>query len=294
MFNPELTTAVMNFAKLFATLPDAELDRPWHWKGHDEGVRFAFFVISRELRELSVRLACELPPAPAVQHILAQYHSAFLDLQAVLYGVSHEDANLSPSEKDWPVRRVFAHILGAEIGFSAMVRYALEGHRANNWTTEPMSDQDEIRLTGMSESDYKSLMKGSFENLLAYHQTLHPAILAEFSTISAQELDLPAAFWEPELFPIRYRLHRFEAHMRQHTIQIEKTLTAIDLAPDEARRLIRMLFAALSETDGILIGADSVPLETCRGTIDIINTVASEIAPILASPSSSNLHSRAM
>lgn len=287
MYNPELTTAVLNFGKLFADLPDTELDRPWQWKGHDEGIRFAFFVASREMRELTVRLEEKFPPLPPARRILSQYHSAFLDLQAVLYGIEHEDANLSPSEKDWSVRRVYAHILGADIGFSAMIRYALEGHRANTWNPASISDEDEIRLIGMSESDYQSLMKSPYENLLAYHQDLHPLIISEFSTITANELDLPATFWEPETFPIRYRLHRFEAHFRQHTIQIEKTLTAIDLAPNEAKRLIRMLYSALAETEGVLIGANSGAEESCRETVIAINKISGEIKSLLgrASPS---------
>jgi hypothetical protein len=63
-------------------------------------------------------------------------------------------------------------------------------------------------------------------------------------------------FWEEEHFPIHYRLHRFEAHTRQHTIQIDKTLIAIGLAPTEGKRLIRMLYNALAEVDGALIGAE--------------------------------------
>jgi hypothetical protein len=292
MFNPELTSAVMDFSKLFAALPDAELERPWHWRGHDEGIRFAFFVVSRELRELAVRLDAIQPRAQPVRHILAQYHSAYLDLQAVLYGITHDDANLIPAEKDWPVRRVLAHILGAEIGFSAVIRYALEGHRAGSWQPGPMSDADEIRLIGMSEAEYKALMQGPYEDLFRYHQSLHPRILSEYLTISAAELDLPAAFWEPEPFPIRYRLHRCEAHMRQHTIQVEKTLAAIDLAPNEAKQLIRMLFASLAEVDGYLIGAESAVTELCRGSVDVITTTASEIDHLLNGAAAASLQSQ--
>lgn len=280
MFNPELTTAVSNFTKLFSAFPDAELDHPWHWKGHDEGVRFASFVVSRELRELAVRLETTLPPASAAQRILAQYHGAFLDLQAVLSGISHEDAILSPSEKDWPVRRVFAHVLGADISFSAVIRNALAGHRAGNWSPAPVSDADFLRVAGLSEAEYESLMTGPYESLIAYHQSLHPQIVSEFSTITSAELDLPATFWEPEAFPIRYRLHRYEAHLRQHTIQIEKTLSAIDLAPSEAKQLNRMIIAALAQVDGSLIGTDPAGPAGCSAAIAAINTITSEIAQI--------------
>jgi hypothetical protein len=200
-----------------------------------------------------------------------------LDLQAALCGLSSEDADRAPSEKDWPIRRVLAHILGSDISFSAVVEYALEGHRSGKWTPAPMSDEDEIRLIGMSEREYHALMKSPFENLLAYHKDVHHDILAEFTCINTEELDQPAAFWEDELFPIRYRLHRFEAHMRQHTIQIDKTLASIGLTPTEAKRLIRMLYSALAEVDGALIGADET-LKDAR--IELANKIASRTAEL--------------
>jgi hypothetical protein len=281
MFKPELTASVLDFTKIFASVPDVELDRPWPWKGNDEGVRFAFFVVNLELRELAVRLNSQCNPMQPVEQILSQYHAAFLDLQAALYGLSDEDANLAPSEKDWTLKRLLAHIVSTEIGFTAVIRHALKGHRAAAWTTAPMTAKDGIELTGLSETEYGELMQGSYKNLLSYHQTLHSQITTEFSHISTAELDLPAIFWEPEPFPIRYRLHRYESHLRQHIIQIDKTLPVIQRAPSEVRRLIRMLYAAQAEVDGILIaGSDS--LQTCQPTINTINVIAGEIAQILA------------
>jgi len=58
------------------------------------------------------------------------------------------------------------------------------------------------------------------------------------------DLERPAGFWDG-VKPIRFRLHRFEAHYVQHTIQIDKTLEAIGRAPTEARRLVRVLYRDL-------------------------------------------------
>ena len=55
-------------------------------------------------------------------------------------------------------------------------------------------------------------------------------------------------FWDGEK-PIRFRLHRFEAHMVQHTVQVDKTLVWIDRAPTEARRLIRVLYRDLAAVE---------------------------------------------
>jgi hypothetical protein len=44
-------------------------------------------------------------------------------------------------------------------------------------------------------------------------------------------------------------MHRFEAHMVQHTIQVDKTLDWIGRAPTEARRLIRVLYRDLAAVE---------------------------------------------
>src|SRR5512145_691764 len=107
----ELTSAVEGFVALFVNTPDDQLDHPWSWKGHNEGVRFAFFLTNLELRQLAAKLAENRTTPQPVHRILSQYHTAYLDLQAALCGLSPEDADRTPSEKDWPVRRVLTHIL---------------------------------------------------------------------------------------------------------------------------------------------------------------------------------------
>jgi len=53
-------------------------------------------------------------------------------------------------------------------------------------------------------------------------------------------------------------LHRYEAHFVQHTVQIDKTLVAIGIAPTESKRLLRKIFAALAEAEGTMIGTEKI------------------------------------
>jgi len=155
MFNTKLTHAVENFAALILPLSEKDLEREWIWKDHDkEGIRFACFVTLQELRHLAVELSALRPRRTSAQHILSQYHAAYMDLQAAIFGLSEEYADKVPAEGEWQVRRVYAHILSAEINFTITVRYALEKHRASLWTPERVSDEDEYRLAGMSEGEF--------------------------------------------------------------------------------------------------------------------------------------------
>ena len=261
MFNSELINAVENFSALMLPLSEKELDREWAWKDHDEeGIRFAFFVTIQELRQLAVLLtSTRRTPLTQAQHILGQYHKQYLDLQAVIFGIPKEESERAPNDGEWAIRQAYAHILGAEFSFRAVIRYALERHRDAQWTPERIPKPEYPRLYGINESEYELLMEGPLNAMLAYHHELHPSIIQEFSNITDHELDLPAAFWEETHFPIRHRLHRFEAHIIQHTVQIDKTLAAVSQTPSESKRLIRYLFSALAEVNAKMIGSDNYP-----------------------------------
>ncbi len=281
MFNNDLASAVENFATLLLPLSEKDLERDWIWKDHDEeGIRFAVFVTIQELRQLAVMLAAKRGPVTQAQHILSQYHKQYIDLQSAIFGLSESQANQIPAENEWSVRQVYAHILGAEINFSAVIRYALEKHCAGKWTSERMSDEDDLRITGVNETEYHALINGSFKDILTFHRQFHPNLIQEFSAITDDELELPSTFWENTRFPIRHRLHRYEAHFIQHTVQIDKTLHATNQSPGETKRLIRYLFAALAEVETNLIGADNFQ-EVCLQLAKIISARTEEIKSIL-------------
>jgi hypothetical protein len=89
MFNNELAKAVEDFSSLLLPISEKDLERKWTWKDHDEeGIRFAFFVTIQELRQLAVALASSRKPLTQAQHILGQYHKQYMDLQAVIFGLS--------------------------------------------------------------------------------------------------------------------------------------------------------------------------------------------------------------
>ena len=117
--------------------------------------------------------------------------------------------------------------------------------------------------------------------MLSYHRTLHPEIIDDFSQITNDELDLPSTFWEEMRFPIRHRLHRYEAHYAQHIIQINKTLVAIGQMPNESKRLLRKVYAALAEAEGMMIGVNNMDEAAILATASSIEERTKEIRSLL-------------
>jgi hypothetical protein len=73
--------------------------------------------------------------------------------------------------------------------------------------------------------------------------------------------------------PIRFCLHRFEEHLRQHIIQLDKTLAVIR-PPTEAHCLVRNIYNALADAESA-----KAPAEDLRG--EFAATISARAAAIV-------------
>lgn len=282
-----VSKSIEHFAELVQDLPDSELERGWTWGSYkSEGIRFAYFRAYEDLRQLAVGLGlmrdAAANPFSDAQRILAQYHAAYMDLQAVLMGVDERYFEVHPAEGEWSVRRVLAHIVGADMGFYVAIKFALDKY---NQGEDPLVDIDDeiwLGIIGMGEEELDAQMDEPLPGLQSFHGDLHARILSDFAGISDSELEKPSKYWEEEFYSLRFRLHRFDAHMRQHTIQIEKTLQAIGHVPNESQRLLRLIYAALGQVEGALIGAGNNYQDLLSETALRIAERTIEIRDILA------------
>jgi len=281
-----LGSAVEAFAAILQSQPDSNLELDWAWGAYNsEGVRFALFRTYEELRELAVRTATERaargPAISSAQRILAQYQAAYRDLQAALLGLPEGIENQAPAEGEWPLRRVLAHIVGADVGFYVVVKYALERHRSGDGRPAEIPDSawNDILEEGITSID--TILDGPLKGICAYHKTLHARILRDFAGITHDELATPTLYWEGYELSLRFRLHRFDSHIRQHTIQIDKALASLGHLPNEAKRILRLVFAALAEAEGTVIGAGDVAQDLWQEAAEAISARSNEIAGIL-------------
>ncbi len=260
-----LADAVRQLAAVAQPLSNADLSQPFRWGAHEEGARFALLGSMHELRTLAVALAAERrragPPLTRAQHALGQYHAAYRDLEAVLLGVSAAEYDAVPAPGEWPLRYVYSHMVAAERNFFALVHYGLRRQRQPGDLSPRLPDGEANRLLGDLDETFRPLMEtGTREQVAAFHAMVHDRALDEFAGISDEEVDGPSLWWEGEPYTLEYRLHRFDAHLRQHTAQVEQTLDQIGRPADEARRLIRQVYAALAEAEAAIIGAPAVGL----------------------------------
>jgi len=247
-----VTQAVEALVRKTIALSDDDMGSEWKWGVYDEeGLRFALLMAHHELRDLAVRLAAarEREPAQAAR-ILAQYHQAYRDLSGVLASVRTDDLDRVSAEGEWPVREVCKHMLGAEYGFLAVTRLGLERALARN-ASEPSDEEwNAFRAPIASDRDKAtaSIATADIEGIRNAFAEIHIRVLRELRDITDDQIEAPAWFWDGAM-PLRFRLHRFEEHLRQHTIQLDKTLLGIGRPPTEAHRLVRNIYNALADVE---------------------------------------------
>ena len=247
-----VTQAVEALVRKTIALSDDDMGSEWKWGVYDEeGLRFALLMAHHELRDLAVRLAAarEREPAQAAR-ILAQYHQAYRDLSGLLASVRTDDLDRVSAEGEWPVREVCKHMLGAEYGFLAVTRLGLERALARN-ASEPSDEEwNAFRAPIAVDRDKAtaSIATADIEGIRNAFAEIHIRVLRELRDITDDQIEAPAWFWDGAM-PLRFRLHRFEEHLRQHTIQLDKTLLGIGRPPTEAHRLVRNIYNALADVE---------------------------------------------
>ncbi len=264
-----LYEAVRQLAQVTRSLSEADLNRDWTWLYHDEGVRFALISAYHELRTLAVTLsdAWQTSPRPPAQHALAQFHAAFRELEAVLLSANTTLLDTRPAPEEWPLRIILGHMLFVNRGFFTQIHYALHRDPADPRESPPTYSE---RLLG-SDSDMESLLDNAdLDGIMAAFTTLHNHILDELAGLTPTQLAVNTWWWEEVDIPVSFRLHRFDAHLRQHTIQLEKTLAQLGCAPSEAHQWLRLVYQALAEVEGWQIGAPSMGATECRAAASVI------------------------
>lgn len=258
-----LEGAVETLALAAVSLTDEQLNDDWAWRMYDEeGRRFALLQAAMELRSLAIEVeeqrAGNGPTMTPSYRIAAQHQIAFRDMQGRIVGLADEYLDQAPSEGEWPVRNTIGHMMEVENAFTVAILAALRG-----------------TLNGVADADIKqafddaavafgypdpAVPTGGTRAVLAKFEALHRRVVGDLIVLTADDLATPSRFWEDERFPVRFRMHRYLAHLSQHTIQVEETLAAIGQAPTEARRLAQDLYRALGTAEGALLGAaDTLP-----------------------------------
>jgi uncharacterized damage-inducible protein DinB len=252
--------AVEEFDRRLRAIDDRALDLFWAWETYDEeGVRFGILRTTEQVADAAVEAAARRAEAGAgpsrAQRIIGRYHVAWRELWSV---ADRADSALDtpPQEGEWALRTILDHLVDADLGFLATIRNGLDQYRAG--IAEPgrvPSDEAWMALAEVDEPSRRAAFEGSLDDIRAFHRTVRDRIAGRFGWMVDDELAAASAFWDGSR-PNRFRLGRFESHLRQHTIQAEKAIQVTVGPPREVERLLRLLARATGDVEAAAVGAD--------------------------------------
>jgi hypothetical protein len=263
-------TAVERFDRGLRGIDDRSLEAFWAWEAYDEeGVRFGILRTTEQVADAAVELTArraEAGDAPSrAARILGRYLVAWRELWSV---ADRADAAIDtpPLEGEWPLRAILDHLVEADLGFLVTIRNGLDHFRAGTPPRRVGSDEQWLALADVDEPSWRAAFAGSLDDIREFHRSSRDRIIARLAGMSDDELVATSPFWDGE-HSNRFRLGRFESHLRQHTIQTEKAVQAVIGAPREVERLLRLLARATGDLEAAAIGAGPELVEPVIGSL---------------------------
>jgi len=234
----------------FAALDESELARPWRFRDKPADVRYAIYRTLEDAQEAYVGVAAL--PHPEAQRILALGRRAFGDLRGLLVGLPSELIDRSPREGEWSIRETLRHIILIERRYAVQTLYATE-----RTDSDPMRVADD-KMPTPAQIDITGSLTDMLERVCAARAETHRRLDA----LPAALLSRPTQWMQFDV-DVRFRLHRFAAHLIEHGIKCEKTLTALGVPFTEGRRIVRRLTALLGEVEGLGGPEEARVIEQC-------------------------------
>jgi uncharacterized damage-inducible protein DinB len=228
---------------LLASIPDGALERPWAWRGDEADVRYGLYrqyeALEHARADVTRRLAQHAEAVPPAQPMLAAADAARWDLHGLLAGLDDSELDRSPGGEEWSLRQTLAHIVAGQRGYNWGSAWWLSRRSA------PVDDFPqyipESVIAGMPAEEAEG--EGSIADILARLDDVLDQGAAAFANLADDELAVRAR-WSGIAVDLRFRLGRWSSHIREHAVQVEKTLVMLGLPMSEVERVTRLIAAA--------------------------------------------------
>ena len=235
-----------------AILTDADLEREWAWKGDSEiELRYAFFNVLEAFERAGIDAAAALRESGAnrgrAADLMAPATAAWWDLHGLLLPLPDAAWDAKPGGEEWTVRQTLGHTIATVRGYAAVTAWwqaqGLPADR-NLPTARPshiydVLPSDEEEATG-SPAEVLDRLSAALDQSTERLAGLPPHRL-NFGTR-----------WVGFALDIGFRMGRWSSHIREHTVQVEKTLAMLGHTPTEVDRLIRLILAEWGRAEAVV------------------------------------------
>ena len=247
------------------SVQDEALTGRWRWRERDTELRYGFYRCYELLEEATVALEARRPIRAEGGRILGQATAARWDLQGLLLPIGDRQLDEEPGGGEWTLRATLGHILEVQERYTIATVEAIERGRRG----EPMPPAPPGGRPPPS-SDPRARAPGTVAEIRRRLDSLIDDAIDRFAEVGDEPGLSGQAVWAGYPVTVRFRLHRVTAHLREHTVQVEKTLARLDHRPREVDRLSRLVAAAYGRLEGAALGAAQAP--------DLVDQAAEQVA----------------
>jgi hypothetical protein len=257
--HPAVVAARAPLAALIADLlavPDEALERRWRWLPSDIDeldVRYGIYRVHERFESAIAAITvgrgggeAGAPVGPAIPPLQGMTVARW-ELHGALAGLPAADWEADPGDGEWTVRQTLGHIISSQRMYGWFNAWFLsqgfaEGEAvrppASALPEEPSEDDEAVGTAAEVRARLDDVVD---ENIGAY------------SALDAGALRVDAR-WMGMHIPIDFRLGRYGSHIREHTIQVDKTLAMLGRESTEVERIIRLILGSYGRLEALFVG----------------------------------------
>jgi uncharacterized damage-inducible protein DinB len=238
----------------FLAVPDAALTGRWRWRERETERRYGFYRCCEVVEEAIVALEGRRLARAEGGRILGRVSAARWDLQGLLQPIEDRLLDRDPGGGEWTLRATLGHILEVQERYTASTADAVERGRRGEPTPAPPPGG-----RPPPSRDPSAHAPGTLAEIRARLDRLVDEAVARFADVDDEPGLSGQATWAGYAVTARFRMHRMAAHLREHTVQVEKTLALLEHRPREVDRLVRLIAATYGRLEGATLGAGPAP-----------------------------------
>ena len=241
-------------------IPASALTRPWTWiGGSEEEVRYAAYRAAEALEQAEIEARAMASAAEATERraarIIGPATAARWDLHGLLLPLEERLLDADPGGGEWSIRLVLGHVISGQRGY---------GWGSAWWQTQTYDVRDPGLPTGAPDWLWATMpdeatteAAGTVDDLRRRLDATLDLSAERLAGLPDDRLDLGAR-WSGFPVTIAFRLGRWSSHIREHSIQVEKTFALVGHVPDEPARLVRNLLSAYGRAESVVFGRQVV------------------------------------
>ncbi|HEX5825654.1 MAG TPA: DinB family protein, partial [Candidatus Limnocylindrales bacterium] len=241
-------------------IPEAALTREWAWiGGSEQEVRYGAYRAAEALEQAEIEAHAATSAADATEReaarLIGPTTAARWDLYGLLLPLEERLLDADPGDGEWSIRLVAGHIISGQRGYGwGSAWWQAQGYDASD---PELPKRPPEALGAMLPDEATTEAAGTIDELRTRFDAILDLCAERLAGLPDDRLALGSR-WSGFPVTVGFRFGRWPSHIREHAIQVEKTLAMLGHVTSEPARLVRNMLAAYGRAESVVFGRQGV------------------------------------